>query len=86
VSDLSVYTNERGALPVTASDVDEGENDLVWQIVNVEQLPAKSFVLASEVDFVEDDDVDEIHYDCGAEQDTTERWAHIKGYWENEGC
>jgi hypothetical protein len=86
VSDLSVDTNERGALPVTASDVDEGENDLVWQIVNVEQLPAKSFVLASEVDLVEDDDVDEIHYDCGTKQDTAERWAHVKGYWENEGC
>ena len=44
--------------PVAAGHVDDGENDLVGKVVDVDEDPAEAFVFAAEVDFVEDDRVD----------------------------
>ena len=44
--------------PVAAGYVDDGEDDLVGQVVDVDEDPAEAFVFAAQVDFVEDDGVD----------------------------
>jgi hypothetical protein len=44
--------------PIAAGDVDDGEDDLVGKIVDVDEDPAEAFVLAAQVYLVEDDCVD----------------------------
>ena len=44
--------------PVAAGYVDDGEDDLVGQVVDVDKDPAEALVFAAQVDFVEDDGVD----------------------------
>jgi hypothetical protein len=55
-------------VPVAAPDVNAGENKLVWEVVYVNAYPANTFLLASQVNFVEDDDVDGVHNNGGNEQ------------------
>jgi hypothetical protein len=39
---------------VAAEDVDQGQDDLVGRVVEVDDFPLHAFVPAAEVDFVED--------------------------------
>lgn len=46
--------------PIAAGYVYEGEDNLVGKIVDIDEDPAETFVLAAQVDFVEDDSVDQV--------------------------
>jgi hypothetical protein len=71
-------------VPIAARNIDAGQDDLVRQIVYIEKHPTKTLILASQVNLVEDDDVDEIHNDGAREQIGAECGSDNKGYWEYE--
>jgi hypothetical protein len=65
-------------LPVTACDIDDGQYNLVWEVVYIEQLPAQSLFLSSQMYFIENDDVDEIHDNRRPKKDAAEARADNK--------
>lgn len=71
-------SNDNLHSPVAARDIDACQYDLVWYVVYVEKCPAQSLFLASQVDLVEDYDVDEIHGDGRAEENTAEYRANVE--------
>ena len=50
-------------LPIATCDIDASQDDLVRQVVNVETDPSDALALPSEVDLVENDDVEQVHDD-----------------------
>ena len=62
-------------LPVATCNVDGGQGHFVWEVVDIYELPAKTLVFPSKMDFVKDDDVDEVHGNSGEEKIAAERWS-----------
>lgn len=71
-----------GPLPVTACYVNTCKNYFVREIVDVNQHPSYSFLLATQMYLVEDDNVDKIHGDSGGEEIATKRGSDIERYWQ----
>jgi hypothetical protein len=71
-------------VPIAACNIDAGQDYLVRQIVHIEKHPTKALIPASQVDLIEDDDVDEIHNDGASEQIGAKCRPDNKGYWEYE--
>lgn len=72
--------------PVAAEHVDECQGDLVEGVVDDHDNPVDALIFQAEVDFVEDDDVDDVHADGDTEEHAAECRADDERNGKHEWC